>query len=273
MRAPLVVAALAALALLALPLPATSPGLVSPSDGAPVPCRDPRGCPDMTIDLAQLYVGGQDELNVPAGSCLIVEGYVPSAGQHTLLTFNLGAPNVGQGDLVLGNPAENPELFFMSQCHGHWHLRDYIQTRVWTVEGWLQWDEVRNDHPEWTAAEAFAAHPGLLDETTFAAKVSFCAIDIYPLPVNQGGATVPDPLPKYTDCDDQGVSVGWSDLYLFIQTGNWADITGLEPGPYMLEAEVNTIRLFQESDYTNNRGAVPVVVYPCVDHLVCRGIL
>ncbi|HEV8359884.1 MAG TPA: lysyl oxidase family protein [Candidatus Thermoplasmatota archaeon] len=259
MRPLAVILVLASLALLAVPSAVLSP---TTDAATPVPCRDPRGCPDMSIDLPQLYVGHQDQVNIPANSCLITEGYVPGPGLHTLLRFDIGAPNLGAGDLVLGAPWDNPDLFFFSSCHNHWHLRDYVTTRVWTVTGWASWELLRQQNPDWTAAQTFAAHPELLAETTFAAKISFCAVDVYPMPANQGGATVPD-LQKYTECDDQGVSKGWSDLYIWSQTGNWADITGLAPGLYMLEAEVNTNRIFQESSYANNRGAVPVVVYPC----------
>jgi hypothetical protein len=89
------------------------------------------------------------------------------------------------------------------------------------------------------------------------------------MPANQHGAVVPDPFPKYLDCEDQGVSVGWSDLYIWAQTGNWADTTGLDPGAYVLETEVNTLRHFEELDYTNNRGAIPVVVKDCGFLFVC----
>lgn len=253
---------LAAFALAILMLPTAIPAPVVAPTGQPVPCRDPRGCPDMTIDVSQLLVtttGDYTVNNNVAGNCLIAEGYLSGYGRHHLLRFNLGAPNVGLGDLVLGKPADNPDLFFWSACHGHWHLRDYITTRVWTPTGWLAWEQLRLGNPDWNATNTFDAHPELKSEMLSAAKVSFCAVDIYPQPANQGGATVPDLL-KYTDCDNQGVSRGWSDLYIYSQLGNWADITGLAPGPYVLEAEVNTFRIFQESNYANNRGAVPVVV-------------
>ena len=67
--------------------------------------------------------------------------------------------------------------------------------------------------------------------------------------------------PKYTDCNaNQGISVGWADVYGFGLDGQWIDITGLAAGDYVLEAEVNPEQLFEEVDYTNNSAAISVTI-------------
>lgn len=43
--------------------------------------------------------------------------------------------------------------------------------------------------------------------------------------------------------------------------GQWIDVTGLAPGYYVLEAEVNAERFFEESSYENNAAANVVEVY------------
>jgi hypothetical protein len=59
---------------------------------------------------------------------------------------------------------------------------------------------------------------------------------------------------------EQGVSPHWGESYLFLTEGQWIDVTDTAPGPYVLEVEMNGGRLFQESNYSNNRAAVDVVI-------------
>lgn len=237
------VLALATVALLFLAL--------APARGAFVGCFDSAGCPDLVVSRASMApVLTREQFG--ADDCAVQEGMV-EPGTRTLVRFNFETPNVGPGDLVVGAVADHPEWFVWSPCHAHFHFVEYADYRLWTTEAWEAWDAHRAANPSQTAREAIAA-TGL----AFAAgnKAGFCVIDVAPHP--EAGAVG---LPKYLDCElNQGISVGWADVYGFGLDGQWVDATGLPHGVYVLEAEVNAERLYVETDYANNRAWVPVVI-------------
>jgi hypothetical protein len=226
----------------------------------PMPCRDPRGCPDITVDPATLIVGTQRPETFGMNSCAVQEGLVVPGTRH-IIRLSISAPNQGEGSLIIGRPQDSPDHFEWSGCHDHWHFTDFAHYRVWTPSGFLAWDDVRRANPDWTASEAFANHPELLAEVVTGHKQGFCIMDFAPAQPTIHGAAPPDPLPKY-HCGSQGISRGWADTYVFTLDGQWVDVTGLPPGAYVLEAEVNPERVFLESAYGNNRAAVPVAVVP-----------
>jgi len=41
------------------------------------------------------------------------------------MPFTAAAPNIGSTDLVLGIPANFPELFQCSACHDHYHFDEF----------------------------------------------------------------------------------------------------------------------------------------------------
>ena len=61
-----------------------------------------------------------------AGSCSVVEGCISTTGSRRLLTFDLQIMNLGNGDAVLGTPAQRPDLYVFSACHGHYHILDSL---------------------------------------------------------------------------------------------------------------------------------------------------
>ena len=54
---------------------------------------------------------------------------------------------------------------------------------------------------------------------------------------------------------EEGISVGWSDVYEAWRDGQYIDVTGLAAGTYVLVHRVNASRLV-ESDYANNASSV-----------------
>jgi hypothetical protein len=65
---------------------------------------------------------------------------------------------------------------------------------------------------------------------------------------------------------DEGLTPGTSEMYIIGNPYNYLDITGLTPGPYWLEAEVNPVdpstnqRVYMESDTTNNVARAPIMI-------------
>jgi hypothetical protein len=218
-----------------------------------VPC-EARGCPDLVVDASRLLVGTIEDRTFAVDHCAVDEGST-QPGARRLLRFTFTSVNIGDGDLRIGQAHQHPQWFTWGVCHGHYHFREYADYRLWTPEGYSAWSGLRQEHPDARPQKLLASNPDLLAQFVAGHKQGFCAIDVWPYaPV--------DPQ-KYTNCMDvQGVSRGWADEYGFQLDGQWIDITGLEAGLYVLEAEANPEHLYQELDYTNNSGAVYVLVPP-----------
>ncbi|MEQ1858935.1 MAG: lysyl oxidase family protein [Chthoniobacteraceae bacterium] len=159
-----------------------------------------------------------------AADCEVDEGLI-TAGTHRLLRFNTQTRNVGSQDLVLGDPAGNPDFEFQA-CHGHYHFRGFASYQLL--------DD--NDQPVATGR-----------------KVSFCLLD--------GLRWDPKaPATAHYDCETQGIQAGWADVYDAGLPGQWIDVSGVPPGTYTLVITMNPDRLITESDYSNNSASTQVVI-------------
>ncbi len=156
--------------------------------------------------------------------CAVDEGCVAQPGVRTLLRFTTESRNIGNADLVMGDPVGNP-LFHLHECHGHYHFEGYADYRL-------------------------VGPDGVVGHGT---KASFCLEDTY-----RFGSTGA-PAARYT-CSDQGIQAGWADVYGAYLDCQYVDVTDVPPGEYTLEIEVNPERLIPESDYSNNVVSVPVVI-------------
>jgi hypothetical protein len=235
---------LATLALLSLPLLA----MPSPVEGATtqVPCSDPRGCPDLISQQSTMQPHLKTK-NFKAQDCNVQEGST-KAGTRTLLEFTFTTPNLGPGDLIVGDPSAHPEWFEWGACHGHYHFKLYAEYRLWTPANFAKWDAYRKANPTVSADDAIAATGATY---LLAQKQGFCVIDVVLYTVG---------APKYLVCDFQGISVGWADEYSTALDGQYVDVTGLPHGTYVLEEEVNAHQLYQETSYANNRASVTVTI-------------
>ncbi|MGH2830924.1 MAG: lysyl oxidase family protein, partial [Actinomycetota bacterium] len=186
----------------------------------------------------------------PTG-CDVVEGMV-QPGTRKLVRFTFTTPNRGQADLIVGPPSLRPDLFEYSECHAHYHFREYADYRLWTPAQFEAWSALRDEFPELTPAAVLQAHPEL--SPVRGAKRGFCVIDLRRVSYTLLAFS------KYNSCDFQGISVGWADEYHYSLAGQYLDVTGLPQGDYVLEAEVNAERLFGESNYANNRGWLSIAI-------------
>jgi hypothetical protein len=168
-----------------------------------------------------------------SNDCEVVEGCEP-VGTRSLLAFTTETRNIGAGDLVMGNPANNP-LFIWAACHQHYHF------------------------------EQFASY-SLLDSSNNVVasghKVGFCLEDVQ-------SWTNTHPQAKY-NCTNQGIQSGWSDIYSgpvpslnFVGLPcQYIDVTGVPPGQYTLQMIVNPDNVLPESNTNNNTTLVPVTITP-----------
>src|SRR5688572_25514024 len=78
-----------------------------------------KGLPDLVINVqrAQATIEYQRQYFTP-GQCAVSEGCVRTMGGRKLLRLDVGVMNVGQSDLVIGDPNRRRDLFTWSGCHG-----------------------------------------------------------------------------------------------------------------------------------------------------------
>jgi hypothetical protein len=67
------------------------------------------------------------------------------------------------------------------------------------------------------------------------------------------------PASRY-NCDYQGITAGWQDIYDKSLDCQWLDITGVPAGRYVLKVKANPDRMLPERSYANNATSVNVVV-------------
>jgi subtilisin-like proprotein convertase family protein len=157
-------------------------------------------------------------------SCAVVEGLI-QAGTRTIIRFDTQTANQGTADLFFGNPVNNP-LFQWAPCHAHYHFQNYIKYTLRDAGG---------------------------NVVVYGLKIGSCMLDSFRWDPNSATS------PKY-NCSNQGIQVGWGDLYSSSLDGQWIDITGVPDGSYTLEMQANPMGVIQESDYANNTASIPISI-------------
>src|SRR5260370_2752641 len=209
--------------------------------------------PDLIVDqavlAAQMFV---TEETFGGSTCTVKEGCVTSPGKHLLLRFNGSTANVGKADLVIGNHAACGALFVFDQCHQHYHFKDFATYRVWTQAAYQTWVASR----DLTQPVSVGINAQLLDmaiangQLVSVRKQGFCLTD--------DGAFLPTAGPAFfQNCfNNQGISVGWEDIYAPQIPCQFIEIDSLTDGTYVLEMHVNPEHVLPESNYVNNTAAV-----------------
>src|SRR4051794_22789706 len=94
-----------------------------------------KATPDLVVNQSRLEANVAVQTRTFANSdCSVVEGCTV-AGTRRLLLFDVGLANIGTGDLVIGNPADYPNLFHFSSCHGHYHFDGTAGYELLTTNG------------------------------------------------------------------------------------------------------------------------------------------
>lgn len=183
--------------------------------------------PDLTVsaEVAQASVVINQEF-FPPDSCAIDEGCVVEPGTRRLLRFSTMTPNIGETDLVLGDPTATPGFEF-APCHGHFHFNGYARY------------ELVN---------------GIGEVVAVGHKQAFCLLDSMPV--------LPDAGPPKFHCGFQGLTRGWADIYDSSLDCQWVDITGVADGDYLLRISINPDQVIEESTYDNNTVEVPITLAP-----------
>lgn len=199
-----------------------------------------------------------------ADDCNISEGSLPGAGTYPLLRFASGMTNDGQADLTIGRPDLCPQLFEFSACHNHYHVKGYTNYRLWTMDGWKQWVAARDLTQPITGTnnEALLTQFKNSGALVTGQKQGFCMIDSVCGNSRFDNHCFNKGLQQhFLSCTtNQGLSVGWTDVYGSFLDGQFINLTGVPSGKYMLELHVNPDHVLPESDKTNNSVATPLTI-------------
>jgi hypothetical protein len=186
---------------------------------------DEDGTPDLIVDQALLRQHWIVRVETFDGTaCDVQEGGV-TPGEHPIVRFSVGTPNIGDADIFVGDPnqhiAANDGLFEFASCHHHYHFRHYALYELVDPSSGHVWR---------------------------AAKRGFCMLDLekygaYPGPNNNDY--------KFRSCGAvgvpgfQGISKGWSDVYWWKLQGQYFVLDGgdgqpvVPPGEYIIRITVN----------------------------------
>jgi len=170
-------------------------------------------------------------------SCALSENCVNAPGIRRIVKFATNVANQGTASFSPPNPpASFPDLFTWGACHGHWHFQGFALFMLTDTSG---------------------------NVLITGRKQSYCAEDSFRL-VAPGttfsGTAVP--CDAQTACDQQGLSVGWTDVYGPDLDCQFLDITGVAPGNYRIKMCTNVGRTFEELSFDNNCASVPFVIPP-----------
>lgn len=198
------------------------------------------GLPDLRLDTGRLAGGISFEVGFfPPDACELqaADLCVVGPGTRKLLRFDVFAINQGTADLVLGVPDDTTLLpdgshqWVYSACHQHYHFTTFARYEL--------------------------RRRGETTPVLTGQKRSFCVEDTQP-----AGATTARKYCCSSACGmQQGIQVGWGDLYPGTLKCQWIDITdGVEPGAYDLCVFLNTAGLLPDADPSNDAGCVPVTV-------------
>jgi hypothetical protein len=200
--------------------------------GTDCACHPVNGAlPDLVVDEKRL----KDEIlfdnvYVTENSCARVEECVTGTGNRRVLRFSVEAINQGFATMTVPPPADRPDLFTFSPCHGHFHFSGFASYALLDTQG---------------------------RTVLTGRKQAYCMEDTQR--VVEGPSVQ---CSKEFNCDNQGIQRGWSDLYGNTLDCQWLDITDVPPGQYQIQVTLNPSRALQEVTLDNNTAAVPVTIPP-----------
>ena len=197
--------------------------------------------PDLTTEIGEVFF----DPATTADPADVAEGCAATTSGRDLLRFDVFTRNIGQGDLVIGDPlcpdcvtnpgavCGNPDYHCSpGSGHHHPHFTDY-------------------------------ARYDLLQGPTVVAtsgKFGFCLEDSF----------CPKGTKPFFTCENQGLTAGCADLYNTSVGCQYIDVTGLPDGPYTLRTTADPLDKIAESDEGNNIATRDVTLarHPQPDELV-----
>jgi hypothetical protein len=200
-------------------------------------CASDCQCYDSLADLPDLIILEEDLLNesylqdltIPKTSCSFIEGCVGGTGLRRLLRFTSSVLNQGQADMHFPVDKERPDLFEYGVCHQHYHFRNFATYKLYAEDG------------KTVVVEGKKSAHCMEDTVRYFDGATFSCDRVY-------------------DCGFQGIQSGWMDQYGWSLDCSWVDVTGIGPGNYVLEINLNPLRILPEVSHENNIGRVRVSI-------------
>ncbi len=208
-------------------------------------CGNNMALPDLvpTFYTPDLYPLGGDRVffrtrkfnaDDPTDAAEVADGCVGGFGKRKLMRMNLGLANLGNADVVIGDPRQNADWEY-NPAHDHFHAPMYVLSLL--------------------------KHSG---EVAAQNKPSLAFIDGSPL---WRGAGLKFFDGVYTSAN-QGLSINWADSYPYFLPCNYIDVTDVAPGNYTLNFTANPEqqltsgpgRLVEECNLSNNETTLQVTV-------------
>ncbi len=186
--------------------------------------------PDLTLNRARAEIDlalGTRTFDDLACELHVDEACAGGPGLRSLLYFSVETPNIGTGDMLLGQPSADNEQFSYSECHEHFHFEGYATYALYDPNG---------------------------DELATGRKQAFCLLDSNRF--DREDETVS--TSARFNCSFQGIQRGWSDVYHSRLPCQFIDVTDLAAGAYTLRVEINTGGTLEELDMSNNRIDIPI---------------
>lgn len=152
----------------------------------------------------------------------IDDGCIPT-GTHRVLRFDFVSQNVGNADFVVGRPKDRLDLFYFSEAHQHFHMKEFNQYKLYDINGNL---------------------------VVPSKKPGFCLADVEKVP-----GMNPGPRKFQLSCKDDeimGISSGWADVYEASLECQYLVIDGVPNGDYTLVTTTNTARAIPEDNFDDN---------------------
>jgi hypothetical protein len=142
-------------------------------------------------------------------------------GQHRIMRFDFFSHNAGDTDVLVGSPEDRPDLFVWSAGHGHYHLKDFNEFKLFNTSG----EEVVIGHKQalhsvWWTRSRWIRMPAQTPS----------------LPI----ATLIKAYPR------------GADLYYAGLPCQYIMIDGLPDGDYTLQSTTNSMHIVEEESYSDN---------------------
>ncbi|RIK77373.1 MAG: hypothetical protein DCC68_17415 [Planctomycetota bacterium] len=180
--------------------------------------------------------------------------YVDTASQpgNNLLRFSTAVANIGQGPMELRGgsilPSGNQQVYQRVFREGG----TFTDSLVGEFTYHATHQHIHFDGYAVYNLRQALVNDGVGDVVASGGKVSFCLLDV----TRYDSAA---PSARYSTCgQNQGISVGWADVYDDSLPDQWIDVTDVPDGEYWLEVVVDPENRLRESDETNNIARVRV---------------
>jgi hypothetical protein len=186
--------------------------------------------------------------------------FISGSGTRRKIRFNTTFSNKGDGPFeVIGHSDEQRKTTFATQYikrkdgtgmyreignfvfhpeHRHWHVANHVQYELWSLNA--------DGSPAQIA--------------TNSGKMSICMFDDRPYDLKLPGAPQKKEYTFICNTRVQGVSVGWSDVYMARIEGQEVPLGNLADGTYIFRYSINPDRKILEKDYSNNEGSMKVEI-------------